>query len=197
MKNAQFDDIYSFDLTIPKAFNIKNIENFLTHEVVEMDGELVDAGIDKPADKGKDLYLSKHTTLCEYCVIDNKVIFNANVDASLNAEVYYPQVCIDLTYGNIVSTICTCEASPTGTCTHVSCLLHVILDVKKQKEPQIERPGTSKVIFLIYSAEVIANFYLAYLIKNFLKIYWSKSEGAKRDVSNIYGLNLNSIEIDE
>ena len=144
-----FQDVYSFDLVLPKKYNVKQIENFLTFQLVEIDGELVNVGIDKPAKKGRDLYDSFNTTLCEFCVFEDKVIFSANVEASLNCEVYYPQVCIDMNDGKITISMCTCEASPTGTCTHVSCLLHAILDISKDKEPKIARPCTSKVI--IYS----------------------------------------------
>jgi len=60
------------------------------------------------------------------------------------SQVYYPKVCIDMEIGQILTSKCTCEASETGTCTHVSCLLHSLLDVSKRKEPKIVRPGTSK-----------------------------------------------------
>ena len=151
LENVRAKDVYSFNMSLPKAFNLKQVENFLTHEVVVLDGELVDAGIDKPADKGKDLYDSENTTLCEYCLIDDYLIFSANVEASLNKDLYFPQVCINLRNGLITTSQCTCEASPTGTCTHVSCLLHVILDLKKKKKPNIARPCTSKVKIVFYT----------------------------------------------
>ena len=137
----------AFDLSIPKHFNIAQVNSFLTYQLVEMNGELVNLGIDKPAEKGKDLYLSGNTVLCEFSEMDNKIIFSGNVEASLKAEVYFPQVCIDTNDGNILSSKCTCEASSTGTCTHVSCVLHVILDLVSQKEPIITRPCTSKVLY--------------------------------------------------
>ena len=145
LENVRAKDVYAFNMSLPKTFNLKQVEKFLTHEVVVLDGELVDAGIDKPADKGKDLYDSEHTTLCEYGLIGDNVIFSANVEASLNKDLYFPQVCINLNSGLITISTCTCEASDTGTCTHVSCLLHVILDLKKKKKPKIARPCTSKV----------------------------------------------------
>ena len=82
-----FQDVYSFDLVLPKKYNVKQIENYLTFQLVEIDGELVNVGIDKPAKKGKDLYDSFNTTLCEFCVFENQVIFSSNVEASLNCEV--------------------------------------------------------------------------------------------------------------
>ena len=107
---------------------------------------LTHIGIEKPATKGKDLYDSVFTTLVEFCVLDNqnRVFFTANVEASMVSQVYYPQVCIDMENGQITTSKCTCEASETGTCTHVSCLLNVLLDVSKRKEPKIVHPGTSK-----------------------------------------------------
>ena len=116
--------MYSFDLSIPKAFNTVQVNNFLTHQMIEIYGELVDVRIEKPAKKGRDLYESKNTLLAEYCVIDSKVIFSANVEASMIAQVYFPQVCIDMNDGLVFATKCTCEALEGGTCTHVSCLLH-------------------------------------------------------------------------
>ena len=113
--------------------------------MMEIEDELVDAGIDKPAEKGLDLYNSGFITLCEYSVIRNKIIFLANCEASYNPQIYYPQVCIDLNDGKITASTCTCEASETGLCTHVSCLLHLVLDLVKQKKPNISRPCTSKV----------------------------------------------------
>ena len=113
-----------------------------------MNGELIDIGIGKPAKKGKDLYDSDVTTLVEFCQIDNQVIFSANVEASMVSDVYYPQVCIDLKSGEIITSKCTCEASESGTCTHVSCLFHVVLDICMNKEPKIVRPGTSEVTYV-------------------------------------------------
>ena len=46
--------------------------------------------------------------------------------------------------GKIVISKCTCEASESGTCTHVSCLLHLILDIATHKEPKISQPCTSQ-----------------------------------------------------
>ena len=46
-------DIYSFDLQIPKAFDSIQVNNFLTHQIAEINGEFVDVGIGKPAEKGK------------------------------------------------------------------------------------------------------------------------------------------------
>ena len=67
------------------------------------------------------------------------------MEASYISQVYYPQICIDLSNGSIKTSQCTCEASDTGLCTHVSCLLHLVLDLVKEKDPKISRPGTSKV----------------------------------------------------
>lgn len=145
VEKLQTKDVYSFDLHIPKSFNSAQVNKFLTHQLVEIEGEFVDVGIGKPAQKGQDMYESNVTILVEYCLIDSMVIFCANVEASMISEVYYPQVCIDLNDGLIFATKCSCEASEGGTCTHVSCLLHVILDICSKKDPNIARPGTSKV----------------------------------------------------
>ena len=143
--DIQSNDVYAFDLLIPKAFNIAQVNTFLTYQLVELNGELVNVGIAKPAEKGKDLYDSGNTVLCEFCEIGDKIIFSANVEASMKAELYFPQVCIDRTNGNITTSKCTCEASSTGTCTHVSCVLHVILDLVALRDPKITRPCTSQV----------------------------------------------------
>ena len=140
----QFKDIYAFDSPIPKTFNEIQVNTYLTHQLAEINGELVDFGIEKPATKGKDMYDSGVTTLVEYCMLDNEVIFSANVEASMNNVVYYPQVLINMQDGKIVISKCTCEASESGTCTHVSCLLHLILDIATQKEPKISQPCTSQ-----------------------------------------------------
>ena len=135
----------SFDLSIPKSFNSAHVDRFLTHQLLEINGELVDVGIGKPAQKGKNMYESENIILIEFCVVDAKVIFSANVEASMISEVYFPQVCIKLSNGHIFSTKCTCEASEGGICTHISCLLQAVLDLVSKKEPKISRPGTSKV----------------------------------------------------
>ena len=48
------------------------------------------------------MYDSGVTTLVEYCMFDNEVIFSANVEASMNNVVYYPQVLIEKRKNNLV-----------------------------------------------------------------------------------------------
>ena len=48
----QFKDIYAFDSPIPKTFNEIQVNTYLTYQVAEINGELVDFGIEKPATKG-------------------------------------------------------------------------------------------------------------------------------------------------
>ena len=149
----------SFDLNIPKSFNSVQVDQFLTHQLLEINGELVDVGIGKPAQKGKIMYELGNIILIEYFVTDFKVIISANIEASMISELYFPQVCIDLNNGHIFSPKCTCEASEGGICTHVSCLLYAILDIVSKKEPKITRPGTSKVLVCIYILLFLSHFF--------------------------------------
>ena len=65
----------SFDLNIPKSFNSVQVDQFLTHQLLEINGELVDVGIGKPAQKGKIMYELGNIILIEYFVTDFKVTF--------------------------------------------------------------------------------------------------------------------------
>jgi len=55
-KSHQWKGIYTFDLSFPKTFNEVLVNTYLTHQLVEINGELVDIGIEKPVTKGKNMY---------------------------------------------------------------------------------------------------------------------------------------------
>ena len=51
-------DIQYFKRWFPKRFDIKNVDHFLTSNMIQIGSEYIETGISKPADKGKNKYSS-------------------------------------------------------------------------------------------------------------------------------------------
>lgn len=140
-------NISAFEFNSPKEFklNQRTVNNFLTQRLVEIEEEVVQTGIEKPADKGKDLYHSNFIQVVEFCFSGNFIIFYSMIEASMVNKVRIAQVCIDSTSGDIFSSECDCEASEGGQCSHVSALLHLLLDLFANKPLKIKKSCTEQV----------------------------------------------------
>ncbi len=68
---------------VPENFNIEVLTAFLTSQFLDVDGESIHSGTEKPAVKGRQLYASKKIQLCEYSVDDSLVLFRCNMAASM------------------------------------------------------------------------------------------------------------------
>ena len=73
--------------SIPTGFSIMKIHNFLTEDSVLIGDEELDAGTEKPAIKGRQLYLSAKIQFWEYCKDNDLHLFRANISASMKQEV--------------------------------------------------------------------------------------------------------------
>ena len=71
---------------IPKAFCLEKVNEFLTSDLLLFGDEEIDAGTEKPAIKGRRMYLSEKTQFWECCKSDDNVLFRANIGASMVAE---------------------------------------------------------------------------------------------------------------
>ena len=114
-------NITTFDFNFPREFNFnqKTVNNFLTQRLIEIEEEIVQTGIEKPADKGKDLYDSNFIQVVEYCFSGDFIIFYAIIEASMVDKLRITKVCLNSINGEIISSICDCEASEGGQCSHV------------------------------------------------------------------------------
>ena len=146
-------NIFQFDIVLPKtfAFNQIVVNKYLMTRSIEIESEVVDVAIEKPADKGKNAYNSGHIFVVEYCMDETNIFFYANVKASLKmdaASVFFPKVCLDMKSGLILTSECSCQASEAGQCSHTSALLHCLLDLfakPKRKPLNIRKACTEKV----------------------------------------------------
>ena len=73
---------------IPTGFDSDVISSFLTTETFHFDEEEIASGTFKPSRKGKDMYLCKKIQHCEYLKHGTKIIFRANIQASMSASVF-------------------------------------------------------------------------------------------------------------
>ena len=65
------------------------------------------------------------------------LFFYANVAASQRAELmWHPKICLEMKTGQVLTSICDCEAGDAGQCTHVSALLFCLLDLFSKKKPK-------------------------------------------------------------
>jgi hypothetical protein len=69
----------------------------------------VDAGTEKPAAKGRRMYVSEKLTLVEVATSGNTLLFRGNCEASLRKSCRYPAVAIS-NEGKIVAGQCNCPA---------------------------------------------------------------------------------------
>ena len=144
--NLMKTNISSFDFNFPREFifNQKTVNNYLTKRLIEIEEEIVETGIEKPADKGKDLYDSEFIQVAEYCFSGNYLIFYSLIEASMVNKIRTAQVCIDSTTDEIFSSACDCEASEGRQCSHVSALLHLLLDLFSKRPLKIKKSCTEK-----------------------------------------------------
>ena len=89
-------NIFQFDIVLPKtfAFNQIVVNEYLMIRSIEIESEVVDVAIEKPADKGKNAYNSGHISVLEYCMDETNIFFYANVKASMKmdaASVFFPK----------------------------------------------------------------------------------------------------------
>ena len=73
---------------IPSGFDNDVISSYLTTETFHFDEEEISSGTFKPSRKGKDMYLCRKIQHCEYLIHEQKIIFRANVQASMSASVF-------------------------------------------------------------------------------------------------------------
>jgi hypothetical protein len=124
----------------------------------DSDDELVDAGTQKPAAKGRKMYRSKKMTHCKVSETSSGTfVFRSNCEASMKKQLFrgncqasmkkqlcrHPQVAIHK-LGHVEKARCNCEASADEWCCHVACLLYLIEDLSFGAAPKISTACTSK-----------------------------------------------------
>ena len=73
-------------IAIPSGFGLDVIQDFLTSLTVLHRDEALAVGTEKPAIKGRRLYLSSKIQFCECGLKDTAVVFRCNIEASLKSE---------------------------------------------------------------------------------------------------------------
>ncbi len=68
---------------VPPDFNIDVLNRFLTTQFLEVDGETISSGTEKPAVKGRQLYASEKIQFCEYAQERGLIHFRCNMTASM------------------------------------------------------------------------------------------------------------------
>jgi hypothetical protein len=68
---------------IPSDFDSLKINKFLTTLVLHVGDDIIDAGTQKPAKKGRRMYSSKKIQLCEFATNTTQLLFRATMEASM------------------------------------------------------------------------------------------------------------------
>jgi hypothetical protein len=77
---------------VPEEFDLTIINQYLTSMIFEEGDEFVPSGTEKPAKRGRLLYLSDKIQLCQSAEIADKILFRANVEASMRAKLWYENI---------------------------------------------------------------------------------------------------------
>ena len=79
---------------VPTNFSIENIHSYLSDlsyvQIIDNgeDEEIIDSSTEKPAVKGRRLYLSSKIQVFESCMRKNDVLFRATIEASMRSNVF-------------------------------------------------------------------------------------------------------------
>ena len=71
--------------SITKEMEDETIASFLTNYDFSFGEELIDCGTQKPAKKGKQLYLSEKIQLCEFSKDQSQLLFRCTMSASMKS----------------------------------------------------------------------------------------------------------------
>ena len=105
---------------------------------------MIDSSTDKPAKKGRQLYVSRKIQMVETCLKNDLILFRSNIEASMTSNLYrFTCVALNKLTGYIESSRCTCEVLLSGKCSHVACLLYFIESISLNAEPLIQKACTS------------------------------------------------------
>ena len=142
-QGLDWQDISRSMVKVSGNFSLETINAFLTKSVLLTGGDNMDVGTQKPARKGRLLYLSEKIQLCQVSSSNESIFFRCQMEASMKNKLRFP--CVQLSSsGHIVLTRCDCEQNADGRCSHIACLLYLIEDFSLGVSPRMMTACTSK-----------------------------------------------------